>query len=456
MESQRTIFSLSSFCVCEGQENIADSELFTATCNLAESTEFCPPQIESYSDKPNNAFVTICYSNTNGDNDGHKIVRRSISDSDDVIDHVPLEYDDDVFNYTQIPKPEFRGNWTEEKANKTCFDRLKNAIPPEISDDVPTFSEEEYIQSCILDIKMTATDDFLDDTVNAVQTKTVVELSRNETLSLFKTDNKTESVLDFITSLLCPKNCSNNGNCQSGKCDCFEGFIKDDCSQKQPSTPTSISLPANGVCDTSSRGCKRTNVIGNFFSKDVWCKRKHFEVYNKTKKYTGNDDTIKADYRNDYLVSVSLVPLGRKKRSSSEKPMAEGYDLQFSNNGAEYGDPVSMLIFDQQCYDCDFTSNTCKPKATCPVTTDTPETVTEIVSTDSHLLEFIVGISCGLVLLSGIFIFLIWKVRMFESRQRTKNKNLEEKVDATGGSEMWTLYRGKNKPSRQLNLGRDQ
>lgn len=64
---------------------------------------------------------------------------------------------------------------------------------------------------------MTATTEFLDDTVNAVQTKTIIEISRNETLSMSKTDNKTESILDYITSKLCQNNCSKNGECRSGR-----------------------------------------------------------------------------------------------------------------------------------------------------------------------------------------------------------------------------------------------
>lgn len=95
--------SISHFCVCEGQLNTDDEGFYTAKCNLTESTEFCLPTTESKPDKPNNAFVTTCSLNHKGKHVGHKIVRRSTTDNDDVIDHMPLEFDDDVFNETSTP-----------------------------------------------------------------------------------------------------------------------------------------------------------------------------------------------------------------------------------------------------------------------------------------------------------------------------------------------------------------
>lgn len=52
-----------------------------------------------------------------------------------------------------------------------------------------------------------------------------MELSRNETLSLTETDDGSQTILDYVTSLLCPNNCTENGNCTSG-INVFKTFIR--------------------------------------------------------------------------------------------------------------------------------------------------------------------------------------------------------------------------------------
>lgn len=48
---------------------------------------------------------------------------------------------------------QFRDEWTEELANQTCTERIKKFVPSELP-DIPGLSVDDYIQSCILDIKV--------------------------------------------------------------------------------------------------------------------------------------------------------------------------------------------------------------------------------------------------------------------------------------------------------------
>lgn len=70
----------------------------------------------------------------------------------------------------------------------------------------------------------------------------------------------------------------------SGVCKCDSGFIGDDCSFDRSKPPTDVILPLNGACKLRSRSCKTTNIIGEFLSTSVWCKRRHFEVYHSIAK----------------------------------------------------------------------------------------------------------------------------------------------------------------------------
>lgn len=83
----------------------------------------------------------------------------------------------------------------------------------------------EYVISIPYYFQFTAGTDFVQDTVGAAQIKTIMELSRNETLSLTETDDGSQTILDYVTSLLCPNNCTENGNCTSG-INVFKTFIK--------------------------------------------------------------------------------------------------------------------------------------------------------------------------------------------------------------------------------------
>lgn len=55
---------------------------------------------------------------------------------------------------------------------------------------------------------------YIQDTVGAMQTLTLMEASRNETLTELQSDDGSKTMLEYITSLMC--NCSGNGNCSTG------------------------------------------------------------------------------------------------------------------------------------------------------------------------------------------------------------------------------------------------
>ena len=58
---------------------------------------------------------------------------------------------------------------------------------------------------------------FLSDTIGTMITFIITEIRRNESLYTMKASNGSETVLEYISSFLCPNNCSDNGNCTSGK-----------------------------------------------------------------------------------------------------------------------------------------------------------------------------------------------------------------------------------------------
>lgn len=60
------------------------------------------------------------------------------------------------------------------------------------------------------------------------------------------------------------------------------------------------------------------------------------------------------------MVSVDLQSV-RRKRSASDTVMAEGFELSFSNDGQEFGNIGTVVIYDEQCVTCNATSKECYP-----------------------------------------------------------------------------------------------
>ncbi|XP_071179457.1 von Willebrand factor D and EGF domain-containing protein-like [Mytilus edulis] len=92
------------YCVCESQAPRYNGDLDShniVQCNLTESTETCSSAVPTDNNSLIGSLATPCISTSYSRNKrsvttSHKIVRRSTSDSDDVVDVKPLEYDDDV------------------------------------------------------------------------------------------------------------------------------------------------------------------------------------------------------------------------------------------------------------------------------------------------------------------------------------------------------------------------
>lgn len=57
------------------------------------------------------------------------------------------------------------------------------------------------------------------------------------------------------------------------------------------------------------------------------------------------------------MVTVELS-VARKTRAASGLHMAEGYEITLSNDGVNFGNEVTILIYDDGCFSCNI-SMTC-------------------------------------------------------------------------------------------------
>ncbi|XP_076113589.1 uncharacterized protein LOC143081758 [Mytilus galloprovincialis] len=213
-----------------------------------------------------------------------------------------------------------------------------------------------YISFCVEDIKTAGSADYIPYMVSLMEGVCKLEISRNESLFSNTSGNDGLSILDTILDLMCPNNCHNNGVCNKTECICDNGYIGFDCSMTLADAPKSITVPDDGLCGTKSRGCKKTNVFGVFNAPTVYCKLNHFTVGENGKQMSGTETFVSAVYSYENLISCEF-PSTRRRRSTDNIP--EGYDISLSFDQTNYGDTVSIIIYDDDCFTCNSTSIIC-------------------------------------------------------------------------------------------------
>ena len=86
-----------------------------------------------------------------------------------------------------------------------------------------------------------------------------------------------------------------------------------------------------------------------------------FQISGNVTTYAENYTVERAVYRNQFMVSVDITPpsVNRRKRSINGGSMAEGYEMSLSNDGNTFGESVNILIYDEECSDCNSSSMVC-------------------------------------------------------------------------------------------------
>ena len=88
---------------------------------------------------------------------------------------------------------------------------------------------------------------------------------------------------EAVENVLCPNQCSGNGVCVNGTCECNTGFQTTDCSMMDGELPivsTKWPMSFDGLCDMRRRDCSRIRVAGyNFIdTEDLKCRARHAKV----------------------------------------------------------------------------------------------------------------------------------------------------------------------------------
>ncbi|VDI13449.1 Hypothetical predicted protein [Mytilus galloprovincialis] len=382
-------YKVQEYCTCTADKSIqGQSSEPNFECKLSRGMKACR-QIET--------STTVYHASCITSNHRQK---RSLEEEDeappmyDMMDDEQVEVDDQPAVW--------RNGLTEKIARQKCENAF-NMLPAfEICTAyVPTVQSVNYIDQCISDMKITGSDIFLYSNIRNFETMCLNDAKKFENLTDKITHSPTgesKNIFTVIAESTCPRNCSGKGYCTEGKCICNERTYGEDCSLGINKQPRLIAKAFADHCDRSVKACSKFTVPGiDFIPANLTCKFRDFYVgENSSYSVETENFTNPGTYSSSFLMYCYL-PESRKTRSVAEEYVASGYFISVSNNGHEFTEELTVIIFDARCYTCNSTTFECNEVDTCPEnekynTSDTSEYF---------------GIEFGITLAAAGFIVLI-------------------------------------------------
>ncbi|XP_061187357.1 von Willebrand factor D and EGF domain-containing protein-like [Saccostrea echinata] len=262
--------------------------------------------------------------------------RRSSDNGDNVIETQTITYDPEFDpDYIQ-EESTWTNGWTEESARAHCEDKIN--VDPSLLEcgrhlDMSNMTSQT-INDCILDIKdSNGSTEWTSVTVESMKDYCVSMMKRDERFYIVNSTNG-QSILDMFTSLACFNYCSGNGDCNNGECKCNSGYIGFDCSHSITVPPDNTRIPRQGLCGERI-------------------------LSNGTKMIMGTSIST-ASYKDSSLITLTLPISTRRKRATSSDPYATAFDVQLSYDAMHFGESMTFIVYDEQCFSCNSTTVVCE------------------------------------------------------------------------------------------------
>ncbi|XP_045199354.2 von Willebrand factor D and EGF domain-containing protein-like [Mercenaria mercenaria] len=209
---------------------------------------------------------------------------------------------------------------------------------------------DSHLEMCVEDLKYSDDKSFIRMALDAAVTSCSSKILKN--ITLYDSHGKPPA---FITTELCPGDCSGHGTCKSGTCLCDFGYYGDSCEIDSHEPPhlyyyASAVAEDSVLCDVTMRPCEVAYMAGNNFYNNsrLSCKVMELKFDGTAFAVTGNHYTTGVIYNNMYNVGCKL-PL----KSSVGGHTVIGFNVSISNDGRFYSNDVKVIRIDSSCMTCD-------------------------------------------------------------------------------------------------------
>ncbi|XP_052812918.1 uncharacterized protein LOC128240345 isoform X2 [Mya arenaria] len=293
----------------------------------------------------------------------------------------------------QTKTPEFLSKrsaeipYTEETAYTDCM-KVLNTTAFQMCSDIPGLNFTSFITHCVLDAVDSNSMYWTQSYLEGIKSKCVYEIKAeqplppeeyegltieiNGTTTTFEniTENnitlpKIETIPEFseenlkaIESVVCLNECSNQGNCVNGTCECNEPFIGSDCSIDSSLPPEMLGIPDEGMCDYQQRPCNIIYIYAdNIADTGFMCRLTPFEVTSSEVTYQHEKTIEIPGIINGFSEVACDIADHRAKRSATmdfpNEIIAIGFRVGLSNNNKTYSEEDSVVHFDSDCVQCE-------------------------------------------------------------------------------------------------------
>ncbi|XP_070570349.1 von Willebrand factor D and EGF domain-containing protein-like [Ptychodera flava] len=249
---------------------------------------------------------------------------------------------------------------TEQQARQMCESAVLNSTAAEACTDVPGVDLFVGVEGCVEDIGVTDDLAFLAEAVSLMENECVVLTMKN--ISLYTKDENGTVIgpPTFIFEVICPLQCSGNGECINGTCLCYEGYEGADCSVDAMSPPTLWyinEVEEHALCDVREDSCQQISVIGDNFlnSEYLVC---FYNVKHTTSHPIDQPFKVDSHFNTFREVTCSLpnpmVNLGDP--GVTEGGTVSTIEMYVSNdNGVTMSRGLLLTTYDSKCRHCDVT-----------------------------------------------------------------------------------------------------
>ncbi|XP_078312035.1 von Willebrand factor D and EGF domain-containing protein-like [Crassostrea virginica] len=155
-------------------------------------------------------------------------------------------------------------NLTEEEARQMCGNYLVQSKAGVNCQNLFSGNYSQDIDNCVQDYKLTGLTIWKEDHLGGIQQNCYEEVLK-DTAQWTQDANAAPSLPATITSALCSQDCSNQGQCVEGICECNTGYGGADCSISVVTAPVILQEDSNVACDTLNNNCTHAVIRGDRF-----------------------------------------------------------------------------------------------------------------------------------------------------------------------------------------------
>ncbi|PFX18968.1 Neurogenic locus Notch protein [Stylophora pistillata] len=241
-----------------------------------------------------------------------------------------------------------------ENATEYCTKSLLSTKAAQVCLELSNVNVSNAIAQCAADLQITGDVFWVESAFESLKSSCQFQAVKN--YSAYEKDESGNLVPPAkVTQLLCPNDCSFQGNCTNGTCVCDEGYVSADCSMRFDEIPQLFRLLDEGLCNIRVRPCLRTIVFGQYFlsSENLTCHVKEFKVIssnwipsNGTQTFNGSKTDL---FAMECHLPSSPVNLGGYPLEGTP---AAGYIVSVSNDGEHPSRELKMITFDSVCQAC--------------------------------------------------------------------------------------------------------